>query len=359
MEKNKKANLKGFKIFIMIFLILSVFLLREENQNRLIRFLNSIGGKEKVLKLVDSFEGKDIEDISIYDNTIIKWSNNKASFIKFDGTIILEKEFNFQEPAVYYGDKYIYIMDKSTGDIYTFNNQGDTIDRMQLEKKIFNLKESHENLIYHIKDLDMESIRILNKDRILLGTYSYKDNNVLSYATNKEGKKSVISLLDLSKEALKTQIEVYGENKEKLNELDIKDEIVLYVDFTSKDEIVALSDSGLYFIRNGKIMWRKQFDLIKDIYLEDNKVNVLYSNSLETIDFDGRTENKISFSEDYEKILPFEGMLLIYGSTDMIILQEGKEVLRHEDSIVKVATDKGNIVLWNTDGVSIYKVSNK
>lgn len=358
MEENKKANLKGFKIFIMIFLILSIFLLKKENQDRLVRFLDSIGGKEKVLKLVDSFDNNgDIEDINIYDNTLVKWGNNKISFTKVDGTPILEKQFSFAKPFIYYGDKYIYVMDKSTGDIYTFNNEGQTIDRLQLEKEIFNLKESNDNLIYHIKDMNVESIRILDRDRVLLGSYSYEDRNILTYAANNEGTKSAISLLNLNEGALKSQIEVYGENKEKLNVLDIEGEIVLYLDFTSKDEIISLSDSSLYFIRNGKIMWRKQYDLIKDIYIEEDKINVLYSNYLETIDFEGRTKSKLSFSEDYERMLHFEGMLLVYGNNNMAILQEGKVVLKHEDEIINISTGKGNIVLWGPDEVRIYKVS--
>ena len=360
MEENKKANFRGFKIFIMVFLILSIFLLREENQDKLLRFLNSMGGKEKFLKLVDSFDRvNDIEDINIYDNTIVKWENNKITFMKIDGTLILEKEFNFTQPFIYYGDKNIYVMDKSAGDVYSFNSKGETIDRLQIGNEIFNLKESHDNLIYHIKNSPEESIKILDKDRVVIGNYSYEDKNILTYATNKGGTESAISLLSLNEGSLKSQVESYGENKEKLNSLDIEGEIVVYLDFVSKDEIIALSDSSLYLIKSGKIMWKKQFDLIKDIYLGENKINVLYSNYLESIDFSGRTENKTSFSEEYKKILPFEGMFLLYGDNNITILQEGKEILKHEESIVKVSTDKDKILLWTPEEIKIYKMSNK
>lgn len=360
MEDNKKSSLKGFKIFIIIFLILSMFLLKEDNQNKLMRFLDSIGGKAKVLELVDSFENEgDIENINIYDGTVVKWGNNKISFMKTDGTLILEKELNFTDPFIYYGDKYIYVMDKSTGDIYSFDKKGETIDRLQLSKEIFNIKESHQNLICHIKSLDVESISILDKNRASIGNHSYEKKNILTYTTNNEGTISAISLLVLNEGVLKSQIECYGENNEKINSLDIAGELVIYLDFSEKGEIIALSDRSLYFIKDGKVMWKKQFDLIKDIYLRKDKIYILYSNYLEAIDFNGRTQNKIGFAEEYKKILPFEEKTLIYGDNYITIIERDKQILKHEDKINGVFISKGQILLWNPDQIKTYKLSNK
>lgn len=360
MEENKKSSLKGFKIFIIIFIILSMFLLKEENQSKLIKIFDSIGGKEKVLKLVESFKNEgDIESINIYNDRIVKYNNNKISFMKTDGTIILEKEFNFEDPFAYYGDKYIYIMDKSTGDIYSFDKNGETVDRLQLDKEIFNLKESHQNLIYHIKNPEVESIRILDKDRAVFGNYSYEDKNILTYASNINGTRSCISLLNLKDEILKSQIEIYGENKEKLGSLDIEGEIVIYLDFTSKDEIIALSDSSLYFIEDSKVIWRKQFDLIKDIYIGKDKIYILYSNYLESIDFHGKTEYKIYFTEDYKKLLSLEQKFLLYGGDNLIIVERDKEILKHNDNIIGVFASKDQILIWGPEEIKIYELSNK
>lgn len=360
MEDNKKSNLKGFKIFIIVFLILSLFLLKDDNQKKLMRWLDSIGGKEKVLKIVDSFQGEgNIENINFYDGTVVKWSNNKISFIRTDGTLILEKEFNFINPSIYYGHKYIYVMDKSSGDIYSFDSKGKTVDRLQLGKEIFNIKESHQNLIYHIKNLDVENISILDKDRESIGNYSYKNMNILTYATNQEENLYTISLLVLNEGILKSRIECYDGNNEKLNSLDIEGELVIYLDFTEKGEIVALSDRYLYFIKDGKVMWKKQFDLIKDIYLEKDKILILYSNYLESIDFDGRTENKIGFTEEYNRILPFGEKILIYGDNNIVIVEGDKQILKHEDNIRGVFTSKDQILIWSTEQIKTYEVSNK
>ncbi|WP_313755911.1 DUF5711 family protein [Tissierella sp.] len=360
MEENKKFGSKGFKIFIIIFLTLSMFLLKEENQNKLINFINSVSGKEKVLELVNSFKNNgDIQNINIYDKTIVKWSNNKISFMKIDGTPILEKEFNFTEPYISYGDKYIYVADKSTGDIYCLDKNGETKDRLQLNKEIFNLKESHENLIYHIKSPDTENIKIIDKDGALILNQSYEGENILTYNTNNQGNLSAISSLSLNGEILKSKIDCYGENNEKLNSIDIDSEIIIYLDFTAKDDIIALSDSSLYFIKEGKTIWEKQFDLIKDIYLGKDKVYILYSNYLEIIGFDGKSENKISFTDDYKKILPFQGGFLIYGDNKVVIIEGNKEILKHEDNIIRILTNKDQILLWGPEEIKVYRISSK
>lgn len=316
MEENKRSSHIGFKIFIIGFLILSMIFLKEENQNKIIGFLDSLWGKEKVLKLTDSFEGQeDIISMNVYDGNIVVWRNNKISFLKSDGTLALEKEFNFVEPSVYYGDKYIYIMDNSTGDIYSLDKKGQTVDRLQLNKEIYNIKETNENLIYHIKTFDLESINILNKNKVLIGNHSFENENILSYATNKNGNMTLVSLLNLKGDMIKSHLYCYGENNEKLNSLSFQGEILLFLEFTSKEEIVALTDKGLYFIKDGKIMWKKQFDIIKDICVWDNKIYILYSNYLETIDFTGRVENKIGFAEEYNKIVAFDKKSWYMGTT--------------------------------------------
>lgn len=344
MEEGNKINHKGFKIFIMLFLVASLFLLKEENQKKLIEVFNFIGGKEKGLILTDSFKNEgDILDINIYDNTIVQWSNNKLSFKEPDGINIKEKEFNFTDAFIRYGEKNIYVMDNSTGDIYYLDKKGETINRLQLNKEIFNLKESNQNLIYHIKSSNIEIINVLDKEGVQVGDYSYENKNILTYSTNRNGKKHAVASLEMDKGIIKSHIDYYGENNEKLKELDINGEIVVYLGFTSKDEIVTLTDNSLYLIKDGGIMWEKKFDLIKDIYVDDGKVYILHSNYLETINFDGKTENKVGFAEDYKKILPFEKGTILYGNNQMTIVEGSKQILRHEEDMMGVYASKDHI----------------
>src|SRR5690606_38858562 len=125
-----------------------------------------------------------------------------------------------------------------------------------------------------------------------------------------------------------------------------------------KEEIIVLTDRNLYFINNGKIMWKKQFDLVKDIYLEKDKIYILYSNYLESIDFDGRVVNKVGFTEEYKKILSLEEKILLYGDNHLVIIQDGKEILKHIEEIKKVFANKDEILVLGHEDIKIYEVSN-
>ena len=360
MGRDKKSSFKGFKIFLLVFLAISLFFIREDNQKKIMAFLDSFGSKEKILKLKYSIKDIDnVESVNFYDGNIIKWTTNKITFLKTDGSLILEKKFNFTEPEIYYGEKYIYVFDKATGDIYSFDGKGNTINRYQLNKEIYNIKESKENFIYHIKIPNMEIISILDKDKILVGNYSYEDKNILTYNTNKEGTKNLVGLLNLNEGILKSQLDIYGINNERLSSLDFQGEIALYLDFTQKEEIILLTDRNLYFINDGKIMWKKQFDLIKDIFLDKDRFYILYSNYLETIDFTGRTLNKIGFGEDYKEILSFRENILLYGDNHLVVINDGKEILKSAEDIKKVFTSKDEILVFGPEDLKIYELSNK
>lgn len=359
MEMDKKG-LKGFKIFILILLVFSLLFLNKNTRNKIMALFNSFMNSEKTLKLKYTIKDiSDVESVSFYDGNVIKWNTNRVSFLNPDGSIILEKEFNFFNPSIYYGDKYIYVFDRETGDIYAFDSKGNTVKRYQLNKEIYNIKESSENLIVHIKSSDGEVVEVLDKDKVLIGNYIYEGKNILTYNANDEGTRNLVAILDLNEEALKSQVDIYGINNERINTLDFKEEIVIYLDFTHNGDIIVLTDKNLYFISNGKVMWKKQFDLIKDIYLEKDKINVLYSTYLEIIDFSGRTEKKLNLIEEYNKMVPFGDYLLLYGNSNMLFIKEGKEVLKSTENINKVFASKNEVLVLSDEDIKIYEFTNR
>lgn len=359
MEEEKKNNHKGFKIFIIIFIIGTLFLFKKENQEKIIGIINSITNKEKTLILIDSFPSGDIVDINLYDDTIVKWTDNKLSFLNIDGTKIIDKEFNFTEPDIFFGENIIYPMDKATGDIYYLNRKGETIDRLEMDKGIFNFEEINQNVIYHGKSPNVEDLNILDKNRIQIGHYSYETENILRYSTNKEGTKNVLALMDINQGFIKSRIDYYGENNEKLNEIEIDGEIVVYLGFTPKDEIIVLTDSGIHFIKDEEVLWKKDLNLIKDIYLNEKGIHILYSNYLEVIDFEGNTKEKIGFMEEYKKMIAFKNNTLVYGNNNMVLVQGEKEIMKEEIEIIDIYTSKNNILIWSPEELNIYEIISK
>lgn len=355
-EQNAEKKHKGFKLFILIFLFISMLFLKEENRDKAISFIDSFTQREKQLELLTSIDISEILSINAYENTISLWKENKLSIFDMKGTLELEKQFSFEDPIVHFGKNNIYIGDKSTGDIYKLNKNGETEDRISLKRPFLNMMEENENIIYHTKDEGQESIYIHNKDDVLIGDHSFSDKAIISYATSSNEDKYLLSTLDLSESILKSKLTLYGENKAELNALDIDEEIVIYSKFIKNDDIIVLTDKSIYYIKNGKIMWNKTFNLIKDIYIEDT-IYILYSNYLESIDFEGRTVEKVGFNKDYENILPFNNDILVYGDSHLTLIHEGKQVLSHEENIDIISANKKNIIILNGDRVDIYKVS--
>ncbi len=357
MEEKKKFENKGFKIFIVIFIVLSLFFLREENQQRFISIFNGFQKTNKQLELVNSINISDVINIKSYDDSVVLWQPNKISFLDVVKDIIVEKDFNFEDPIISFGEKHIYIANKTTGDIYIMDSKGNTVERKQINNEILNIEEIENTIIYHIKDEDGEKVSIYDKNDILIGEHQFNENNVINYSVSDNENKTLIAILDVSENKLKSKIKFYDKDGRELNSLDIKEEVVIYSSFVGDDNVV-LTDKSLYYIKKHKIMWQKSFNLIKDIYV-DNNINILYSNYLETIDFEGRTTEKISFSEKYEKIIPFKENIIAYGDKNLTIIDGERQILNHEDDIIDVSTNKKTIIMLKQNKLDIYDVVNK
>lgn len=358
MEENKNNTHKWLKIFILVFIIIVIFLFNKDKQNRVLDLINSFKSEEKTLLLTNSFDNDNILDINIYNDTMAIWKENKLSFIKTDGEMILEKEFSFTNPAIYYGEKYIYPFDKDTGDIYFLNKSGETVDRLQLGKEIFNIKEIKGHLFCHSKDDNKENIDILDKDWVLIGNPAFEDKSILSYDINKNGSRTVVSLLNLNDNILKSEIQYYGENNEELGSLNIEGEIILFNEIIKDADEVILTDKSLYYVKDKEIVWKKEFNLIKDIYIEE-EIYILHGNYLEIIDLNGETISKVGFTKDYNNIANFRNSTMVYGDENLAIVSREELVLEHDESILKAYNNGGEIIILGPNVLNIYKLTNK
>lgn len=358
MEESKGKTGKTFKIFILIILILLIFVFKGKHEIKILNFINSFKSSEKTLLLTNSFDNDNILDINIYNKNIAIWKNNKISFVKTNGEMILEKEFNFLDPAIHYGERYIYPFDKATGDIYFLNKNGETLDRLRLGKEIFNMREINEHLLFHSKDGSVEKIDILDKDWVLIGNPAFEEKNMLSYDINKKGSKILVSVLNLNDHILKSETHYYGGNNEKLDLLTFDGEIVLFNKLVNDDAEVVFTDKALYYIEEKGIIWEKEFNFVKDIYMED-EISILHGNYLETIDFKGQTKYKVGFTKTYKSILSFNGGILLYGDEGLAVTKKGEIVLDHNEPILKVLTNGSEILILGPGSLNIYKLVNK
>lgn len=357
MERNKH---KGFKIFIIIFMGISLLIFSKIKEDQIGSILSSLNHREKKMELIDKLNNDDIFNINVYDGNIIGWKYNKIAFYKNDGKLITEKQLNFSEPEIYYGEKTIYSYDKEYGDIYNFDKKGETLDRLQLNKRIYNIKEDYGNLIIHFKNDREESLNILDKNKVLLGNYFFEGENILTYSVNKNGDKITIGTLDIKGDTIKSEIHFYGENNEKLSSINLEDEIVLYLNYLTKDETIALTDKSLYLIKDEKVLWKedKDYKYIKDIIIED-KIYLLYSSYLDILDFDGTVINTIGFGEEYKKIQKSKENILVYGDKGLSILNNGENILNYDIDIIDAYLDKDKIYIFGFEDIKVFEIGDK
>lgn len=353
-EENVKKH-KIIKLSILVVLLVSLIFLREERRDWLENILVSLSSGEKELQLVTSINSPGLSNIKVYDSNIFTFNNNKISIYDMEGKLKLEEQYNFENLFHYFGNSYIYIGDKATGEIEKLDKLGQAKEKIDFKKPFFNIKEENNNTIYHTKSGDTESIYIHNKNNVLIGDHSFTGKNIINYTINASASKYAVALLDLQANTIKSELQVYGPNKTLLSSFEINGEILIYSKILKGDNIIALTDSSLYYIKDGKSLWSKPFSIIKDIYVDD-KIYILYSNYLETISLDGKTIEKISFEDDYKKITPFNESLIVYGDNGMNLIEDGKVNLSYKGKIDLVSSNKRNLIILNNGKLDIYKI---
>lgn len=351
----KRMN-KGFMFFLILFVLIILVFAKEENQQKLTALINNISNKEIVLELDKEYS----EDNLIYFNdSILKWDKGTLAYLDEEGNIKFYKEYGFDEPEMLLGEKYIYVFDKSLGDIYIMDAKGDTISSFNLNKRIFNIKEYGDNILVHYKGED-EGVEIIDMDgkQVLP---SMKDKNILTYALNNSNKSYGYSSINQDKSAIKSKFNLYNSKGDLEYSIDIKDKPIVYSEFMSND-VLIMTDSDLNYISKGEIKWSREFPLIKDLIIYNNRIYLLYGDNLEIIDHNGETDKKITFGLEYEKIFVIDKTYIcLYGNKDILILQNGEEIIKYmgKDHIEKISGDIQNLAINYKNEMDIFKVAVK
>ncbi|GFN36165.1 DUF5711 family protein [Tepidimicrobium xylanilyticum] len=338
----------AFKLSILFFIGIILFFLNNENRYKLKKYLDSFNMESKELKLENSIP-VDINDgkIAFYNENITLWKDNRLRQFSIKGNLVWEKEFNLDDPDVYFGKEEIYVYEKPTGQIYIINPKGETMEKFQLNMNIYNIVESSGILLIHVKEDNLESINVLDKEFNLLGKKTIEGQKILTYCMNKQKNVLAISTLDFKGESLRTEVQAYGIDGQFLWTVYLDNEVVMYLNFNEKGNLTMLSDTGIYQVNDGNVLWKKYFQLIKDIYLDKENIYILHENILEAINFDGRTNGKIAFNEGYKKAVFHGDYTILYGSNYIIGLKGEKEVFNYNSDtpILKVLCGQNKLVL--------------
>lgn len=346
---------KGFKIFIIIFALVVLLFLQEGNQEKFIDLVDKLFGKDMELVSDGEYSGN---NLMYFRGHVINWEHNSLRFLNSDGSQGWVKDFSFAEPDILLADKNIYVMDKSTGDIYKINGQGDTILRIQLNAPVFNIKEVDDHLIAHIRGEGERLIIIDEEGEIILD--QAMEANMLTYGLNQDESMYSYSTIKMDGRKVSSQVFVNNIKGEEKYKMSFDNEIILYTGFI-KNKLALLTDLGLKLIDNGQVKWNKEYPLIKDFHLGDNRIYLLYGDNVEVIDFAGNVKYKVVLGVNHEKMVALDKSIALYGNKNLSILQNGKEIIKYtgEKEIIDLWGYNDSIALNYGDHIEILKIQNK
>lgn len=354
MNKGKRGS-KLLKGIIILLIGMILFFSSEKNQDKFMGFINSVFTskqsevqKESSLQVINSISTDNpIEEIAYHDDNIAVWGSNKLAIYDLQGSKKWEKEFNLNNPHFYAGNERLYVYDRDIGDIYSFNFYGNTLGRIQMGNKIKSISESKESLIVHSVEDNNEVLKILNFNGQVIDTRTVEDK-ILTYCIDDANKAYGICTLSLADDGIRTEIKLYEIKGDLITALHLEDQISLYIEFIGENKLLVLTDKGLYFVEDGIINWEKELEEVKDVYVDLNKtVNVLAGNTLESIFTDGRVKNRYSFFQDYNRIIPFKNLTVLWGPNHIVGLDDEKEIFKYEteDEIYDVVGGNQNLIV--------------
>ncbi len=355
-EKNKLY--KFLIIFLSIILIIVIF----SQKNIQIKFLSLFNGDN--ISNINIKKGKTINLESVknavpYNDSVIVYSGNKLSGYDYDGKNIWEKDLVLNNYDLYFGEMNIYIYEKSSGYIQFINSKGDIFKEINLGEEIIGLKEDNRKILVHTKNEGTEKINILDEKGDTVEVNNLEIKNILTYTSARDYNSYGISILN-PETPLDSRFIAFKYGELILYRKEFKDEMVLYSEFIDSHRVVIMTDKNIYLLNDfeGNTLWKKNYELIKDINIINGKINILYGNKLEILSASGNIDSKYSFIEDYTKITPLDDFVIAYGKNNIIAIKDGVELFSEEvkSELIKIESGKNNFIVIYKDKVDIYNI---
>lgn len=348
-ERNRTH--RGFKIFLLIIGFLLLILLNNSTKEKLVSLVDRRLNKVSELQLDTEYNG---ENLNYFKDTLIRWKDNKITYYNKDGSESWTKEFDFMYPDIYFGQDNIYIMDKSTGDIYIMDNKGDTISRIQTGQNIFNLKESNNNYFVHSKEEGIEHLLIFDREGNNIEKLETSDY-FLTYSMNQDASKYLYSTISAS-EGLSSIINVKDIDTKENYYIEKPNEVIFFSEFID-DRIIALTNKNLYMYEKDNMTWTYYNEGIQDILVKGKEIYILYNNKIDILDLNGQVIKSIDLSIEAKKFVNLDKSIGVFGQDDLVILQNHKEILKYigQEEILKVTANEKSIAIHYVDKVDIFK----
>lgn len=355
MEEKNKKNMP-FKIFALVLILIILIFSKRENQEKFIEALNLHSLLLDELDIVNSISiSKEVDNIAYYDNCFFIWQKDNLTRYDEKGSKEWEKSLSFVEPYIVFGQESIYICDKNLGDIHYLNLEGDTISRFKVEGTISGIKEYSQHILVHVREDNKEGLKLLDKNGNLLSKFYVDDGNILNYSLNDKNNIYAYSMLKLENENINSEIIVSSLEGNINWHFQVEDELIMYLAFVDEEKLIAMSDKGLYCIDKGKILWQIELIAVKDICITGENIHILYDKIYEIISSDGIINEKVTFTEDYNKLILTDDYAIVYGNNNIMGIKGKNKIFKYksEEPITKVAAVRKNLIVLYESKIDI------
>lgn len=361
---------KGKKILwlVVIFIIIG-FMFFNKSFNSKIE--NLFKQTEKSLELVRTIDIHHTEysKIKSYGDIIINYDNEIITAYSLTGDKLWSKSIELEVPVINLGENGIYIGDKSTGDIVSYDLNGEMKWTYGVRQSIDKIVEKNGLLIIYTKvSENIDQINILDEEGKLLANTVVDSGRLLSSNVSLDKKMFNIVSIDYSDSNLQSSISLYTIEGRLLWKKDFNDLIVLSGEFLDNGNILTISDNKLIDLNiDGELLWRKDIKgRLKDIILEtkNKEVYLLYGEDkdyIEVLGVDGKTKNKLELDNYYDSIYKNNRNIFLTGEQRLVGINGDNIFLKYtgEDKIEDLMFGEGNILLLTKKGLAIGKLTSQ
>ncbi|WP_053955082.1 DUF5711 family protein [Inediibacterium massiliense] len=375
MQKKKRRRPIRYRIFMIIFISILIF-----GGAQLLHIAkNLLGYGEIDFEKVVTIEYKEdqnrkiypfVQGMVIYDQKVLKKYNLKG---------IEEWSVNkpIKNPIITTSEKNVFLADKTTGEIIAFDDKGNKVFSISLEKPIQNMVSNKDGVLalYSQNEKNTE-IYTFDAEGKKQGQIIIDQGNILDMAISNEGWIG-ISVMGIEDNTLETKVVLYSKEGKLLGGNKYKDQVITNIFFSETGDLLNVGiKKVMAFSKTNGPLWSK--DLPSSIgkvswnekgygifYLINHKKSIIdtkSTNYLEVIDIKGKELSNIPIKGEVLGIDNYNNSFIAFTERTLYFSKKGKELIEKKinndiQDIHMIKEDELILVLQNK--VQILKVKYK
>lgn len=270
---------------------------------------------------------------------------------------VMRRDFEAKTANVLFKDKYIYSTDAPNGvvNILSYDDLKD-VKSFNFDEAISFIDEKDGRFTAWLSDNFNETLRTYDDE--FTERFRYKAlNPILTYNVDKDFKTMQIASFDPYssdiKASLYKEINRKGENKlyYKFN-----DEVIAFIG-NLKDMKIVATNKGLYYMQESSIVFKKEYNTLKDITIDEGKVYLLCDDKLMTLNNKAEVLEEHTFNQNVRSLLKHNNDYIVYSEREIYIPFNGKYYMKDmQEDIRNIYMSGDFIAIVSDENITIYSM---